>query len=400
MKVLVATGRPPWPPWRGDQLRARQLVEALAGAHEVTWLAPAASGEPAPPPNVRREPYAVRPAAAAALLAAPGALRGWPLQALPFAQPQLGRRLRELAPRHDVVVLQLARLLPHLDDAIGTRDPKGARAGAGPPLVVDLIDCLSLNAATRARFDRVFWRPLLRAEARRLANAERRLIEASRTALVVCERDRRALVDGADARAERLAVAPIAMPAVNPSTAPAPASWSSGATVMLTGNLGYFPNRDAASFVLAEVWPRLQHARRDLRLVVAGDRPPSALARRLAAAGATLVARPPDLRTLLATATIAVAPLRCGSGVPLKVLDAWAAGVPVVASSFAAAGADAAPERDLLVADTPEQWEAQVTRLLDDAALRARLVEAGRARLAELTPERVYPLLRRLVAGE
>ena len=169
---------------------------------------------------------------------------------------------------------------------------------------------------------------------------------------------------------------------------------------MLTGNLGYFPNRDAARFLLAEVWPRLRRARPDLRLVVAGDRPPSSLARRLAAAGATLATRPPDLRALLAEATVAVAPLRCGSGVPLKVLDAWAAGVPVVASSFAAAGADGEPERDLLVADAPHEWEAQVTRLLDDAGLRARLVEAGRARLAALTPERVYPLLRRLVAGE
>ena len=127
-----------------------------------------------PPANVRRETYPSRPAAVAALLAAPGALRGWPLQALPFAQPQLGRRLRELAPRHDLVVLQLARLLPHLEDALGA------------PLVVDLIDCLSLNAGTRARFDLFFWRPLLRAEARRLAAAERRLVEASRTALVVC----------------------------------------------------------------------------------------------------------------------------------------------------------------------------------------------------------------------
>ncbi len=346
MKVLVATGRPPWPPWRGDQLRARQLVEALAGAHEVTWLAPAAGGEPAPPANVRRETYATRPAAAAALLAAPGALRGWPLQSLPFAQPQLGRRLRELAPRHDLVVLQLARLLPHLNDVIGARDANGVRDGAGPPLVVDFIDCLSLNATTRARFDRVFWRPLLRAEARRLAAAERRLVEASRTALVVCERDRRALVEAAGARAERLAVAPVAMPAVHPAPASSPASSSSGSTVMLTGNLGYFPNRDAARFLLAEVWPLLRRARPDLRLVVAGDRPPAGLARRLAAAGATLVARPPDLRSLLTSATIAVAPLRCGSGVPLKVLDAWAAGVPVVASSFAAAGAAAEPERD------------------------------------------------------
>src|SRR6185295_16702045 len=231
----------------------------------------------------------------------------------------LARRLRELAPRHDVVVLQLARLLPHLRD-VGDR-----------PLVVDLIDCLSLNAATRARFDHPALRPLLRWEARRLAAAEARLIAASRTALVVCARDREALVRVAPAHAARIAVAPVAMAEV---AAALPRQEEQAApTVALTGNLGYFPNRDALRFFLDQVWPELRRAVPQVRLLVAGDRPPRATARRVAAAGGTLVARPPDLRALLATATVAVAPLRCGSGVPLKVLDAWAAGVPVVAST-------------------------------------------------------------------
>jgi glycosyltransferase involved in cell wall biosynthesis len=105
------------------------------------------------------------------------------------------------------------------------------------------------------------------------------------------------------------------------------------------------------------------------------------------------------LRALLRQGTVAVAPLRCGSGVPLKVLDAWAAGVPVVASPFAAAGAGAEAGRDLLVATTPAEWVSQVRRLLADPVLRARLAEAGRERLVELAPERVYPLLRELVTG-
>src|SRR5207302_10120651 len=134
LRILVASGRPPWPPHRGDQLRVRQLAEALGAAHEVTLLAPAADGEPEPPAGVRRIVYRARPAPLAALVAAlPGAWRGWPLQALPFRQPELGRRLRELAPAHDLVVLLLARLLPHLGDV------------GEAPLVVDLIDSLSLN---------------------------------------------------------------------------------------------------------------------------------------------------------------------------------------------------------------------------------------------------------------
>jgi glycosyl transferase family 1 len=400
VKVLLATGRPPWPPWRGDQLRARQLAEALAPAHEVTWLSPPATGgevtwlsppaagEPPLPVGVRHETFRPRAAAWAALAAIPGLLRGWPLQALPFRQPDLGRRLRALAPRHDVVVLQLVRLLPHLRDV------------GDVPLVVDLVDCLSLNAATRAVFDRLPLRPALRAEARRLAAAEARLIAAARTALVVSERDRQALVRiAAPALASRIAVAPIAMPDLA-AGAPAPRMQHADPMIAVTGNLGYFPNRDALRFFLAEVWPALRRAVPSARLVVAGDRPSWATARRVAAAGGTLVARPPDLRSVLAGAAVAVAPLRCGSGVPLKVLDAWAAGVPVVASPFAAAGAGAEPERDLLVAASPREWVSQVGRLLADEALRRRLTEGARARLAALSPQRIYPLLRGLITGE
>jgi hypothetical protein len=384
--VLIATGRPPWPPWRGDQLRARQLVEALVPAHEVTLLAPPGTDEPPLPPGARRETYRARPAALAASAAAPGLLRGWPLQALPFRQPDLGRRLRELAPRHDLVVLQLVRLLPHLADA------------GGVDLVVDLIDCLSLNAATRAAVDRPWLRPILRLEWRRLARAEARMVAAARTAMVVCERDRAALAALVPGLAGRLLVAPVAVAAASgPGGAPAQ---NDGPSVLLTGNLGYFPNRDGLRFFLGSVWPALRAAAPGTRLVVAGHRPPAGLARQLEALGGCLIEQPPDLRSLLGGATLAVAPLRCGSGVPLKVLDAWAAGAPVLATPFAAAGAGAEPERELLVASAPAEWVAQALRLLADADLRQRLVEGGRRRLAELAPERVYPTLRRAILGE
>jgi glycosyltransferase involved in cell wall biosynthesis len=102
---------------------------------------------------------------------------------------------------------------------------------------------------------------------------------------------------------------------------------------------------------------------------------------------------------VLAGATVAVAPVRCGSGIPLKVLDAWSVGVPVVASPFAVEGADGVPERDLLAAEGVDAWTSQVRRLLRDPALRARLVAGGQERIAALGPERVRGELLRQVAG-
>jgi glycosyltransferase involved in cell wall biosynthesis len=102
---------------------------------------------------------------------------------------------------------------------------------------------------------------------------------------------------------------------------------------------------------------------------------------------------------VLAGATVAVAPVRCGSGIPLKVLDAWSVGVPVVASPFAVEGADGIPERDLLAAEGVDGWTTQVRRLLDDPELCARLAAAGRERIAGLGAERVRGELLRQVVG-
>ncbi|MCB1034063.1 MAG: hypothetical protein KDD47_09545, partial [Acidobacteria bacterium] len=110
MKVLLVTSRYPWPPRRGDQVRAVQFSEFLGPEHEVTLLAPEpGSGLPPPPSELRVETYRRSriPRSSALLGVLDGSL---PLQSLLFSQSDLGRKLRELAPRMDLVILQLVRL--------------------------------------------------------------------------------------------------------------------------------------------------------------------------------------------------------------------------------------------------------------------------------------------------
>jgi glycosyltransferase involved in cell wall biosynthesis len=85
---------------------------------------------------------------------------------------------------------------------------------------------------------------------------------------------------------------------------------------------------------------------------------------------------------VLASATLALAPLQCGSGVPIKVLEAWSAGTPVVASPWGAAGVDG--EGALEVADAPEQWVETIGRLLDTPEQRSSLAAAARVKLQRL----------------
>ena len=391
------------------------MLELLSPEHRVTLLTPRpAAGQP-PPPELPAGAAVVTyrgasepGAGAGGLLGATrhllgaarrllgAAVRGLPLQSGWFFSAALRRQLRGLAPQADLVVLQLVRLAAHRGDLGAT------------PVLVDLIDDLALNFARRAAVDRWWLRPALALEARLLARAQLRLARQTAGVLLVSGRDRSELTRGQPAAlAARVRTVPLAIDPggcpPEPATAgaataepPAPgtgrAATAEPSSLVFTGNLGYFVNADAVAWWLREVWPAVAARRPGLKLVVAGDRPPARLRRLVAAANSAartagtrgevaLVASPPDMRPLLAGAAVALAPMRCGSGVPVKILEAWSQGVPVVASPWAAAGTTGVPGEDLLVASSPRQWAEVLSDLLQDPSARRRLAANGRRRL-------------------
>ncbi|MFL6290519.1 MAG: glycosyltransferase, partial [Thermoanaerobaculia bacterium] len=134
---------------------------------------------------------------------------------------------------------------------------------------------------------------------------------------------------------------------------------------------------------LREVWPSLRRVRPDVRVVVAGERPASAIRREIRRAGVHLIESPRDMRSVISQATLSLAPMRCGSGVPIKVLEAWSVGVPVVATPWAVAGTSGRQGEDFrLVGTHPIEWVHAIEELLEDPIARQRLAENGRRRLA------------------
>ncbi|MBL8175193.1 MAG: glycosyltransferase [Bryobacterales bacterium] len=145
-------------------------------------------------------------------------------------------------------------------------------------------------------------------------------------------------------------------------------------SLLFVGSMDYHANIDAVRWFAAETWPLIVKEIRDCVFTVVGRSPGPAI-RALANGGIRVTGTVDDVRPYYKDAFAVVVPLRIGSGTRLKILEAMAAGVPVIASRLGAEGIDAIHERHILIADTPEETAAAVRRLRAHPEAGARLAE-------------------------
>jgi sugar transferase (PEP-CTERM/EpsH1 system associated) len=364
VRILFVAARFPSPARQGFQVRAHHQLRLLAPRHRITLVAfaPVEPSRAAHADLARHcEEIVTVPLGRTEMLTAlaRGVLSDRPLQTALYETPAMRNALEGLLAerRHDVVHVQLARMARHVE-------------GTTLPVVVDLIDALSLNMERRAARDVGPARFAAALEAKRLRRYEQWLCRTFAHATVVSRVDRDAIGDFAN-----LTINPNG---VELERFPFRATERQGARIAFTGNLGYFPNVDAVEWFAKEVLPRVRRARPDATFIAAGTRPHRRV-RSLADGGAIIVQEDvPDVGTVLAGATVAVAPMHAGSGQPLKILEAMACGTPVVATSIAASGLDAEPGRHLLVGDDAESFAAAVVRVLAEPDLARSLAEEAR----------------------
>ena len=177
------------------------------------------------------------------------------------------------------------------------------------------------------------------------------------------------------APAQRIRVAPTG---VDLSHFDAPRAAPVAPTIVFIGHYPHYPNEDAVLYFAREMLPRIRAARPDVRFLVVGSSPTPAVVALGRQPGVIVTGTVEDVKPFLAQAVVFVAPLRMGQGIKGKILEAFAMGVPVVATSRAADGLDACAGRDLIVADRPAAFAAEVLALLGDATRAGALGEAGR----------------------
>jgi polysaccharide biosynthesis protein PslH len=153
--------------------------------------------------------------------------------------------------------------------------------------------------------------------------------------------------------------------------------------VVSVATMFYPPNVDGVYWFATEVFPLVRNRLPDVQFRIVGSRPPQRI-RALATGdrGIVVMGYVPDLEPVLRESAVMVVPVHSGSGMRVKILEAFARGIPVVSTTIGVEGIEAQAGEHLLVADDPESFATQVVRLATDREQAARLATAGRA-LAE-----------------
>jgi len=149
--------------------------------------------------------------------------------------------------------------------------------------------------------------------------------------------------------------------------------------ILFTGMMSHPPNIDAANFFAREVLPRIQATVPEAEFWIVGREATPEVKRLAVLPGVVVTGFVPDMRPYMAQAAVIVVPLRFGSGMRNKILEAWAMEKCVVSTRVGAEGLDCESGVNILLADGAEALAESVVAAIRDPGLRDRILARGRA---------------------
>jgi glycosyltransferase involved in cell wall biosynthesis len=260
------------------------------------------------------------------------------------------------------------------------------------PLVWDAVDCISLLckhtivAGPNLKVRMVAW-----LEHERTRRYEARLLSQLQHIVVTSERDRQAMIalhrwqaDDLVSSDETLSVDVSVVPnGVDLEYFQPTPQELRRFNIVFSGKMSYHANVATVLYLYREIMPLIWQQLPEATLTIVGSKPPKAI---------QVLARDPrvevtgyvnDMRPYIRRAEVMLSPMVYSVGIQNKVLEAMALGTPVVVAAQAAEALEARPGRDLLVAETPQEFANATLRLMHDDELHSTLSQCGRRYVEE-----------------
>ncbi len=151
-----------------------------------------------------------------------------------------------------------------------------------------------------------------------------------------------------------------------------------GKKLVFVGTMDWRPNQDAVKYFVDDILPLVRNKIPDIEAVFVGRNPPSFISALNEREGVTVTGSVDDIRPYIEESMVYIVPLRIGGGTRLKILDALAMEKAVVSTSVGAEGLNVTDGKDILLADTPENFAEKIERLINDRDLAEKLGIKGR----------------------
>ena len=354
MKLLVVLSRFPYPLEKGDKLRAYHQLRVLSQQHEIYLFAlsdkeVSAASKAALMPfckKIRVEKLNLFTKVWNSLLAF---FKAWPIQCGYFysrkAKGALQRFVAEVKP--DAIYAQMVRTVPYVQDIEVEK-------------TIDYQDALSQGMWRRAQRAPFWQKPVFKFEARRLQRYEVEVFpyfqhhtiitEVDRDLMPVKEKDKIQVVgNGVDFEQFKYE------------------GQEKIYDLIFAGNMAYAPNVDAAEFIVNQILPKLLPKFPQLRLVLCGANPAKRV-QALQGPHVIVTGWVDSMAEYYAQSKVFIAPMRLGTGLQNKLLEAMATQLPCITSPLAAKPLKNADyQKDVLVCETPEEYVSVISRLLTDS---------------------------------
>jgi polysaccharide biosynthesis protein PslH len=233
-----------------------------------------------------------------------------------------------------------------------------------------------------------YLKPVLDVEARRVKRYEGELFRTVDHILAVTDVDRASLEEAQKlakvTKKDRVSPITIIPIAVDTQQLQPIQRKPDSRNIVTLGTLHYPPNADGIRWFLGEVFPLIRSKLSGVTLTIIGKNPPKDFLKLAEDKnnGIVVTGFVPELNPYFAESGLTVIPVRAGGGMRVRILEAFARAMPVVTTTVGLEGIQAQPGKDVLVADSPDDFADAVIRLLNNEALQDQLSTNGR-RLVE-----------------
>lgn len=363
MRIFFLLPRVPYPTEKGDKLRAFHQIKQLSKHHEIIICA-LNDGV------LHQEaiPVLKKYASAVHVIDVPkftvltnlvwGLFSKRPLQVGYFYNKTAAKKIDQLikSSKPDHIFCQLIRVAEYVKNQ-------------PIPKTLDYQDVFSKGIERRMATAPFYMKPFLKMEYNRLLAYEKEVFDLFNNKIIISQPDRD-LIPHPDR--EKIVVVANGVD----TEFFHPIEREKEYDLVFTGNMGYPPNIDAAEFLVHKILPAIARHQHDVHLLIAGANP-NMRVMVLKSSHVEVSGWVPDMRDCYASAKIFIAPMRLGTGLQNKLLEAMAMKIPCITSRLANQALKAKDGVDILVAETPGEYALHIISLLENKELANRIAENG-----------------------